>query len=117
MTKEEKELLMKDLSARLPYGVICQYIKSDGETMDMVFKGKHFDYSMICKPYLRSVSTMTMEEQFQLGKLLGAAAYNLLKGEYSSLKELLEYSYKNHIDLFGLIPKGLALEAPEDMYK
>ena len=25
MTKEEKQLLLKDLCARLPYGVICHY--------------------------------------------------------------------------------------------
>ena len=131
MTQEEKELLLKDLSARLPYKVHCRVFKLNGdikENDDILYgvigdnvvtlksdKDECLMYYQI-KPYLRPGSTMTMEEQFQLGKLLGAATYNLLKGEYSYLKELLEYSYKTHIDLFGLIPKGLALEAPEDMY-
>ena len=70
----------------------------------------------VVKPYLRSILSTTEEEQYQLGRLLGATSYNLLGGEYSSLKDLLEYVYKNHIDLFGLIPMGLALEAPEGMY-
>ena len=89
--------------------------------MGNVFEDNNYDvnYCSIedCLLYLRPISSITEEEQFQLGRLLGATSYNLLKGEYSSLKELLEYIYKNHIDLFGLIPIGLALEAPEDMYK
>ena len=88
---------------------LCDYI----EESQMYEPWTIFDF----KPYLRPMSSMTEEEQFQLGRLLGATSYNLLKGEYSSLKELLEYFYKKHIDLFGLIPKGFALKAPEDMYK
>ena len=118
MTQEQKELLLKDLCARLPYGVkvdINFYDTTKELSCDLIrdlFLGEK-----CLRPYLRPMSSMTEEEQFQLGKLLGATSFNLLKGEYSSLKELLEYSYKNHIDLFGLIPMGLALEAPRDMYK
>ena len=127
MAQEEKQLLLQDLCARLPYGVKFGIGLGKLGKYDLVEintkKGKvlfgHGLYTDLetCRPYLRPMSSMTEEEQFQLGRLLGATSYNLLKGEYSSLKELLEYFYKKHIDLFGLIPKGLALEAPEDMYK
>lgn len=120
MTQEQRELLLKDLCARLPHGVNIQYDNGHViETRELGLGSLHdFIFNDVAiKPYLRPISTMTEEEQLQLGRLLGATSYNLLKGEYSSLKELLEYVYKNHIDLFGLIPKGLAIEAPEDMYK
>lgn len=88
---------------------------------DYIYENPKTAETYVCtdevKMFLRPLSSMTEEEQFQLGRLLGATSYNLLKGEYSSLKELLKYVYKNHIDLFGLIPMGLALEAPENMYK
>ena len=113
MTQGNKELLLKDLCARLPYHTIVKYRNADVDLTQYARSVKLTE----CKPYLRPMSSMTEEEKFQLGRLLGATSYNLLKGEYSSLKELLEYFYKKHIDLFGLIPKGFALKAPEDMYK
>lgn len=130
MTQEEKSLLLQDLCGRLPYGVIVNAQYKDGEgwkTEDRKFKGLYDDgqvyidavYTNIknIKPYLYPISSMTEEEMFQLGRLMGSASYNMLKRNYSSLEELLKYVYKNHIDLFGLIPKGLAIEASEDMYK
>ena len=166
MTQEEKELLLKDLCARLPFHVKVaidfegymevlpedenlQYpyrknlnfiLDYDNKTIEDISKEPHILYAYPCterfamlrgytyeldygvpvefiKPYLRPISSMTEDEIFQLGRLTGAASYNMLKGDYSSLKELLKYVYKNHIDYFSLIPMGLALEAPEDMYK
>lgn len=130
MTQEDKELLLKDLCSRLPYGVIVNAHYKDGDgwkNNDRKLLGVYQHdgqvyldgvYTTIdnVKPYLRPLFSMTEEEQFQLGKLLGAASYNMLKENYSSLKELLEYVYKNHIDLFGLIPMGFAVEASEGMY-
>lgn len=127
MTKEE-ELLLQELCARLPYGVIVygnyRYGSGDeifdDEKVEVLNLSKldWFFNGIEVKPYLRSIPNLTGEEQFQLGRLMAdvAITYKLLNGDYSSLKELLEYVYKNHIDLFGLIPKGLALEAPEGMY-
>ena len=135
VTPEERMLLIKELTARIEYGVICmiervddfgpihRYEKLTGftnEEKDYFYfdfnYGMTVDFAEKVKPCLRSIQNLTEEEQFQLGRLIGAASYNMLKGDYSSLKELLEYVYKNHIDLFGLIPKGLALEAIEGMY-
>lgn len=68
------------------------------------------------KPFLRSMPLLTEDEQVELGKLIGTASYNMLKGDMSHLDALLVHIYKNHIDAFELIPKGLALEAKEGMY-
>lgn len=126
MTKEEKRLLLQDLCGRLPYGVkvdvdgnIHSLVGLLNELVSAGYDINDFDdYTLEgVKPYLRPIFSMTDEEIFQLGRLTGAASYNMLKGDYSSLEELLKYIYKNHIDYFGLISRGLALEAPEDMYK
>ena len=130
MTQEDKDLLLKDLCARMPYQLkmdcgtvrpyhilqtICIDVE-DGYVDILDDVGLTYELEDI-KPYLSSISKLTEEEQFQLGRLMGSASYNMLKGDYSYLKELLEHVYKNHIDLFGLISMGLAIEAPKEMYK
>ena len=70
MTQEEKELLIKDLCARLPYGVkINENTQGDftviGLTMERVFttcetEGCHNDFPVECvKPYLFPLSSIT----------------------------------------------------------
>lgn len=117
---EDSRLLFRTFCDGLMYGMFFYHeenldrvvsIEGLEETVNGVYPIKE------CKPCLRSIPNLTEEEQFQLGRLLGAASYKILKGDYSYLKELLEYVYKNHIDLFGLIPKGLAIEAPKELYK
>ena len=129
MKRENKELLLKDLSARLPYKVVAQVTYKDSEgwkTGDRKVLGVYTDgqvyvdcvYTNIenVKPYLRPMSSMSEEEQVELGKLIGTASYNMLKGDMLHLDALLVHIYKNHIDVFGLIHQGLAIEAPEGMY-
>ena len=126
MTKEEKEILLKDLCARLPYKVKIQswygaILTSDLNTfpfsMEEMDKEDMWDQLSGFKPYLRPMSSMKGAEVF----------------EYISLKEDIDasdgatYSFEtdesidwlnaNHFDYRGLIGKGLALEAPEGMYK
>ena len=127
MTQEEKNLVLKEVSARIFYGVKC-FTNSgafpifklyyDGSVM---FKTESSNGIIefgcdIPKLYLRSITNITDEEATELGKLTGTASYNLLKTNYNSLQKLLEFVYQHHIDMFGLIDKGLALEAPKDMY-
>ena len=83
MLQEDKELLLKDLSARLLYGVYVQTKASDeittegilwdvgyDETESFIFcKGSSLGYSIdddIIKPYLRPMSSMTEEERKDL---------------------------------------------------
>ena len=119
MTQEDKNLLLKDLCARLPYGVkIYSDIGGDNTLLgiygDRVFTtceepDKHNDYPLDCvKPYLRPISSMTEseieehEKTFDLDYSIQGTPYDWLNAHY--------------IDYRGLIGKGLALEAPEDMY-
>lgn len=63
MTQEEKDLLLEDLCARLPYGVICDsgitIGKLCGSDIDKLINKK----SICVKPYLRPISSMTEEEK------------------------------------------------------
>lgn len=118
MTQEEKQLLLKDLRARLPYGVIVE-ITSWGGMVGASYDMR-LDAGLLAdllhseddfKPYLRPMSSMTEEEIDRMWEIYesGPAA--------ESSVAVAEYLYGNHLDCHYLIEKGLALEAPEGMYK
>lgn len=68
------------------------------------------------KPYLRPMSSMTEEEdtEWQLYKdKIAESCDELLE---KRIAELYDWFCKKHLDYRGLIPMGLALEAPEGMY-
>ena len=129
MTQEEKQLLLKDLCARLPYGVyvdayswqkdapklliecVPEYV---GE--EIVVKGLAGRHSIKeIKPYLRPMFSMTDEEKEEYrnecNKVLSMPFK--INGPYP----IVDWLNEHHFDHRGLIPKGLALEASEDMYK
>ena len=120
MTQEDKELLLKDLCARLPY--LENWVQYDGK--DYVVTGYgHGRVSLLpsmfssavgpcplieeVKPYLRPMSSMTEDE---------LETYDKLAFEWFPTK-LFDWFNKHHFDYRGLVEKGLALEAPEGMYK
>ena len=145
MTQENKELLLKDLSARLPYGVEVNYKEHEydirhwkidslhtptysesGILIDTDYEGWiHFTEYKGCGmstgsrqlhleknlPFLRPMSSMTEEERKEylhitLCDVIDCEAWNEV-----------DWLNKHHFDYRGLIEKGLALEAPKDMYK
>ena len=127
MTQEERDLLLKELCARLPYGIFvnAKSIGLDGEIFDInVRYGMLKIAKDICtgeselvpisdvKPYLRPMSSMTEEEHMKL-KVAYDNGPNGLFDEYSHI----DWLNAHHFDYRGLIPMGLALEAPEGMYK
>ena len=119
MTQEQKDILLKDLCARLPYGVICKSINFknptklvsidlDGPSHDVYFctndDGSMWnDYDEI-KPYLFPLSNMTEEQKTEEYKLMHS-------NSYTSTVELPDFYNKNHLDYRGLIPMGLAIDA------
>ena len=134
MKQEDKELLLKDLCARLPYGFTI-YRHSDNADLKIsdIDDFAHFlEYSdgEEFKPYLRPMSSMTEEEKKKLkadtcpeGTGYFDEKYLLCPvnhyGEYISyefMSAILGWLNSNHFDYLGLIEKGLALEAPEGMY-
>ena len=138
MTQEEKELLIKDLCARLPYGV--EVSLTDG-TYGMVtsisivphgtFATVYFNRDDVkdvsleeIKPYLRPISSITQEEYKEFNKKYDIEYDYLLNGKpghtvESAAMNAFEIDFYNshHIDYRGLIEMGLALEATKDIYK
>lgn len=131
MTQDEKELLLKDLCARLPYGVkvgnkatglVCT-IKSiefgDGGDLHTVIEFEEdgqLHTTNICvfygglKPYLRPMSSMTEGECVERINLFGKYC------PFDNSPEYFDWLNKHHLDYRGLIEKQLALEAPKGMY-
>ena len=112
MNKENKELLLKDLSARLFYGVMIEGLEHP-EIMTI----KHLAIISVMsaepyKPYLRPMSSMTEEEKEEYHKLCDS-----YYGIYFDSIDSIDWLNSHHFDYRGLIPKGLALVAPEGMYK
>lgn len=123
MTQEDKELLLKDLCARLPYGV-KMYHPSSGFILPLAgidnngcitignniigYYTENIGYG--CKSYLRPMSSMTEEEK-QVLELCNAFI------ESRSIELKVDFYNKQHLDYRGLISKGLALEAQEGMYE
>lgn len=117
MTQEDKELLLKDLSARLPYGVIC---KSES------YKNILFNSSDIplieseeIKPYLRPISSMTDKEceEYRKFSYYGAASVRpYAHGDFIAVPsfEKMDWLNAHHFDYRGLIEKGLAIEVTEE---
>lgn len=144
MTLENRQLLLSDICARLPYGVKILDIPANVvgklffvSAIDTVAyepvdetnndTGRQTLYNI--KPYLRPLSSMTVEEKEELKqehikdeKLYAECLTRAAKGDRSMRgKVIIHYAMdwcnKNHFDYRGLIEKGLALEAPEGMYK
>ena len=125
MKQEDKELLLKDLSARLPYK--CVYSASRGIThwnklilnIDTITKLINNEYDDI-KPYLRPMESMTEEEKEEYEKLciLIPTQFDsdLQKYDYytTDSMESFDWLLKNHFDVRNLIEKGLAIEVTEE---
>lgn len=124
MKEQEKQLLLKDLCARLPYHVRVKVWLEDGDTEEGPLDLQHnygdvlldaFYYKKIkkIKPYLRPLSSMTEEEWEDFyhnripfdGHGLGSEAADI------------DWLNEHHFDFRGFIPMGIALKAPEGMYE
>ena len=136
MIQEDKELLLTDLCARLRYGIKChfKYGTSEGDIILKCIDGNvaRFDYGwygkfhviidpQYIKPYLRPMSSMTKEEKNEYRMFIDYS-YNDFTSEsfpcvyVDKINDYLDWLNKNKFDYRGLIPMGLALEAPEGMY-
>ena len=128
MKQEDKDLLLKDLCARLLYGVKCQiqedeytYIgtlcrievdNKNGNLLDFVETISGLDcqvYLSEVKPYLFPLSSMTEEQIEELIKLINTGQND--NNEFMRSLCRIEFYHKNHIDYNGLIEKGLAIDA------
>lgn len=132
MTQEDRNLLLKDLSARLPYGVkVKSSRRRESVTLSLdVMTDFHLGCSV--KPYLRPISSMTEEEKEELKTLFDAEEITsdsicyieggtleeyLSRISFSFCSKIIDWLNAHHFDYRVLIPMGLALEAPSGMYK
>lgn len=135
MIQENKELLFRDLCARLPYGVKVQcgdYLFTfDKNHMGIGMLYKDFNgnplespkiilsgcyYGEDIKPYLFPLSSMTEEQKKEYRKAcdldMGILENSPMKGEpFPALYNSQDWLNKNHFDYRGLIPMGLANDA------
>ena len=136
MTQKEKDLLIRDICARLPYKVKISIPelftnKEQTETLNEIFKGKDYLYRVndsgilieYIKPYLFPLSSMTNEQLFEVQEILGKNEIEIGDGflsiidsyrntiTYLEILAVLEWFYKNHFDINNLIPMGLAIDA------
>lgn len=145
MTQEEKDLLLKDLSTRLPYGVMVSVQGGEFDSykypyqltavskfgLDSFCKVYHPIYTPFgnvpniedVKPYLRPMFSMTENENKEYHHLCYEEEREEIEfGErvtrvyYRNTIESIDWLNAHQFDYRGLIEKGLALEAPEGTY-
>ena len=131
MTQENKDILLKDLCARLPYGVKVQSYsyEDDIETVETLYNIDSDGYMStlecdtlknITKPYLFPLSSMTEEHKNSFSFSYSFLEALIDEGVYFDEDEcitlndmiyVIQWCYKNHFDIHGLIPMGLANDA------
>jgi hypothetical protein len=127
MTQENKELLLKDLCARLPYGVKVKIKYHDDAwkllaiyTNDTTYATRDVGYPIEtyfenCKPYLFPLSSMTEDQKKEYRKVCELDTEILSKhpmdgSPFPALYNSQDWLNKNHFDYRGLIKKGLAID-------
>ena len=129
MTKDERDLLIKDLCSRLPYGVkvVClRDFNHEWYNLEMVDIGENEVYVTTyepyanryveieaVKPYLFPLSSMTEEQEKELEEI-DPEFYSVIRenGNICISMDVRGYDWlnKNNFDYRGLIPKGLAID-------
>ena len=132
MEKKDKDLLLKDLCARLPYGVkvACNKNVYTVNGLDLIVTDEgDWEYAVTAKgiapieidfikPYLFPLSSMTEEQKREYNKWKHEIP--VCRYEYGDVveeielwdsPESVEYLIENHFDYRGLIPMGLANDA------
>ena len=121
MTQENKELLFKDLCARLPYGV--KFLRESWnfewdqelsviEVLEDIDKDGYINNTKVykvedIKPYLFPLSSMTKGQKYEYQYITERWMYD----PAYSISDSTDWLNKNHFDYRDLIKKGLAIDA------
>ena len=134
MTQEDKELVLIDLSARLPYRVMVHIRYNTEEPCYGELTPKDIQWFIDSKikeikPYLRPMSSMTEEEKHYIrhhfcpeyyfdvdlqGNISDNDGSYIYEIELSKMAGYIDYLNKHHFDYRGLIEKGLAIAVTKD---
>ena len=124
MTQEDKELLFKDLCARLPFGI--KFLRESWnfetdqelsviEVLEDIDKDGYINNTKVykvedIKPYLFPLTSITEEQKMFLKQQNWRIAIST-RGTVETTIEGIDWLNKNHFDYRGLIEKGLAIDA------
>lgn len=129
MIPEYKNLVIKDITARLSYNVKCKILETnetkilasinyDRENTLFDFWGDdrkiQYEYQLYLsefKPYLFPLSSMTEKQKEIYCQLQQKVIYNSKGVVNKDVMEYVNWCYENHLDVNDLIPKGLAINA------
>lgn len=131
MTKEEKDLLIKDLSARLPYGVKIHILSWNEDMMEFEDKADELysinkdeyirtvneDYEFEIndiKPYLLPLSSMTEEEKEEYRNIDNRSYSCPIDYAHIPSSDRIDWLNKKMFDYRGLIPMGLAIAVTKE---
>lgn len=129
MTQENKDLLLKDLCARLSYFTKVQ-IKNEIVVLDSICDDDGYHFNFIgedregvnieeIKPYLFPLSSMTEEQkadcpisETNLNIIISnIGCYGIIEMPWRLSYLFVDWCNKNHFDYRGLIPIGAAIDA------
>lgn len=118
MNKKDYSVLIKEFSERLPHDLYFSHCGKVHKLKSIELDDKNIlnnRYPIeICYPYLRPMSSMTNEEYNEYSLHDCSVIYD--DGKVISNSGGTDWLMSHHFDYRGLIPMGLALEAPDDMY-
>jgi hypothetical protein len=125
MTQEQKDILLKDLCARLPYGVkvqdelgrINKLVIGNADLIRLYYNDfSIYSEEKLSLPYLFPMSSMTEEQKKEYDSIIyhnvelhWERYYDVI--DVDCCEELYDFYNKNHLDYRGLIPMGLAIDA------
>ena len=138
MTQEDKKLLLQDLCARLPHKVVVDYgynafdvrngnyVKHGSKCilkcylLDVFMSPRQNEKGEYIKPYLRSMSSMTAEELYEVQEILGKGVEirnvfisiidsSINSFSYLELQAVFDWLNAHHFDYRGLIERELAI--------
>lgn len=134
MRQNEKDLLIKDLCARLPYGVKVEY---ENEIFDVEYVCPMYEEVKLdipetwtidvsdVKPYLFPLSSMTEEQKYDFycrfiendcdfddfkEFYLDNGMWHKLLTSLDDIEAIIDWFNKNHLDYRNLIGKNLAID-------
>lgn len=129
MTREEKQFLLVDLCARLPYGVKVRHITESAkkigasyliDVLNPILYKYILEDNILAWPYLRPMSSMTEEEKqivrWFKSDIKTQGAIDLYMNRYIEWLDSRHFDWRTDGNGKTLIEKGLAIEAPKEMY-
>ena len=117
MTQEDKELLFKDICAKVPYGLmfrIAGHAVKISFNNTWVYFGVNNEYKEYIKPYLRPIESMTEEEAEEYRNIDNRAYSCPMDYAHIPASERIDWLNAHHFDYRGLIEKGLAIKVTKE---